>query len=115
MRQPLAAAGVRVHAERLVEVADTAALLGYERTAHIDLVVICAHRHARLLSLAPSALAERLRCQSAVPVLHVPASGDSAASTPELAPLDGSARADDRLDVAPVPPAAQIRALRKPS
>jgi nucleotide-binding universal stress UspA family protein len=115
IRMPLAAAGVQMHTECLVEVSGVAALLGYERAASIDLVVICAHRHAGLISFTPRSLAERLRCRSAVPVLQVPVSGETVALKQGLTLLDGSARADDGQDVAPVVAASKIRVLSKPS
>jgi hypothetical protein len=93
----------------------TAALLGYERAARIDLVVMCAHRHAALPGLAPGALAARLRYLRAAPVLHVPVSGEPIGRTRERTSLEGSARADDGLDGAPEPAATKIRVLRLPS
>jgi nucleotide-binding universal stress UspA family protein len=115
MRRPLDTAGIRVRTECIVEMAGTAALLGYERAARIDLVVMCADRHVALPGFAPGRLAARLRYRSAAPVLHVPVSGEPIAWKPVSSPPDELSRAHDGLDGAPGPAAANIRVMRWPS
>lgn len=92
----MSAAGLRVQAAPLIGHA-AAALLDYERTAGIDLVVMSSHGRSGLARVAFGSVADRLLHHGAVPILLVQASGDPASLGGVVVPLDGSAQAEEAL------------------
>jgi nucleotide-binding universal stress UspA family protein len=93
LRTSLAAGGVRV--EVAVPCGPAAAtLLDYERTAAIDLVVMCSHGYGGLVRFALGSLAMHVLRHGAAPVLLVRAFGGPVPLQRVIVPLDGSARAE---------------------
>ena len=98
LRGRIAATGAPVQAERL-DGTVAAALLDYERTAGIDLVVMCSHGRSGLARFALGSVAERLLRHGSAPVLLVRAFGEPAILQRAVVPLDGSVAAETALDV----------------
>jgi nucleotide-binding universal stress UspA family protein len=89
----LAAGGVRV--EVAVPCGPAAAtLLDYERTAAIDLAIMCSHGYGGLVRFALGSVAMHVLRHGAVPVLLVRAFGGPVPLQRVIVPLDGSPRAE---------------------
>ncbi|WP_165422875.1 universal stress protein [Ktedonosporobacter rubrisoli] len=97
-RTRLSAEGLHVQIEVLSgNVADS--LLDYEQKAAIDLVVICSHGRSGLSRFALGSIAERLLRHGQKPILIVKASGSLPDLEKAVVPLDGSARAEEELQL----------------
>jgi nucleotide-binding universal stress UspA family protein len=95
-RDRLAADGVAVEV-RVLTGGPLYALPHYERSAGIDLVVMCSHGRSGPVRFALGSVADHLLRHGAAPVLLVRAFGDPVALDHALVPLDGSARAEEAL------------------
>lgn len=98
LHRQMSAVGLRVQAAPLIGKA-ASALLDYERTAGIDLVVMSSHGHTGLARLAFGSVADRLLRHGVAPVLLVQAPGAPTTIKDVVIPLDGSARAEEALGV----------------
>ena len=97
-RTRLAAAGVRAYAVPLIGTpAD--ALLDYERTKGIDLVVTSNHGHSRLAHWGLGTVADSLVRHGVAPILLVPDLDTPVALERVVVPLDGSERAEQALPI----------------
>ena len=97
-RTRLAAASVRAYAVPLIGTpAD--ALLDYERTKGIDLVVTSNHGHSRLAHLGLGTVADSLVRHGVAPILLVPDLDIPVALERVVVPLDGSERAEQALPI----------------
>jgi nucleotide-binding universal stress UspA family protein len=90
--------GGTVYADRLVG-NTAAALLDYERTAGIDLIVMCSHGRSGLARFAVGSIADRLLRDGMAPLLLVRAFGDPVHLEQAVLCLDGSERAEAALDL----------------
>jgi nucleotide-binding universal stress UspA family protein len=90
--------GGTVYADRLVG-NTAAALLDYERTAGIDLIVMCSHGRSGLARFAVGSIADRLLRDGMAPLLLVRAFGDPVHLEQAVLCLDGSERAGAALDL----------------
>ena len=97
-RTRLAAAGVRAYAVPLIG-SPAAALLDYERTKGIGLVVTGSHGRSRLSHLGLGTVADSLLRHGDVPILLVPERDTLVSLERVVVPLDGSARAEQALPV----------------
>ena len=97
-RTRLAAAGVRAYAVHLIG-SPAAALLDYERTKGIGLVVTTSRGHSRLSHLGLGTVADSLLRHGGAPILLVPARDTPVTLERVVVPLDGSARAEQALPV----------------
>jgi nucleotide-binding universal stress UspA family protein len=94
----LAAGGVRV--DVAVPCGPAAAtLLDYERTAAIDLAIMCSHGYGGLVRFALGSVAMHVLRHGAVPVLLVRAFAGPVPLQRVIVPLDGSPRAEKALRV----------------
>jgi nucleotide-binding universal stress UspA family protein len=96
VRYRLSAAGLQVRVSLLLG-SVSAALLDYERSAQIDLVIMSSHGRAGLARLILGSVAERLMRQGKAPVLLVYPSGDPLRLDHAVVPLDGSPEAERAL------------------
>jgi nucleotide-binding universal stress UspA family protein len=97
-RTRLAAAGVRAYAVPLIG-SPAAALLDYERTKGIGLVITCSRGHSRLSHLGLGTVADSLVRHGGVPILLVPEIDTPLSLERAVVPLDGSERAEQALPV----------------
>lgn len=95
-RARLAADGIDVEV-RVLTGGPLYALPQYERSAGIDLVVMCSHGRGDPARLVLGSVADHLLRHGEAPVLLVRAFGDPVALNHALVPLDGSARAEEAL------------------
>jgi nucleotide-binding universal stress UspA family protein len=96
IRTRLAAEGVRVEVHRRLGHA-LDALLQEQRTAGIDLVVMCSHGRGGVSRVALGSVATGLLQRGTAPVLLARAFGNPVALEHAVVPLDGSPRAEEAL------------------
>jgi nucleotide-binding universal stress UspA family protein len=97
-RTRLAVAGVRAYAVHLIG-SPAAALLDYERTKGIGLVVTGSHGRSRLSHLGLDTVADSLLRHGGAPILLVPERDTPVTLERVVVPLDGSERAEQALPV----------------
>jgi nucleotide-binding universal stress UspA family protein len=96
VRYRLSTAGLEVRVSTLIGTV-SAALLEYERSARIDLVIMSSHGRTGLARLVMGSVAESLMRQGQAPVLLVHPSGDPLRLDHAVVPLDGSPEAERAL------------------